>query len=263
MEIAIQDDRHEASRAKRGISACLTLLFAPGHRPDAAAVSALAARPRVPGKMGGFAVTHQAMSEGWVELLTMGLTFDLSGLSPGPTAATDHYAYRFGIDKGLEVAELEPLSLRPGPHLAAGSVLLPVVRAMLNLAAELAAFPGVRAIGWEPARSLMAPDFFVKISQSWLDAGAFPALGLTALARSPDGAIRSEGLAFFLGYELLIEPQAGETPATSAKLAVRLIHQLVEQGGIDINQPLRGPNGEVLNHLFTEGRQILRVWQDT
>lgn len=206
--------------------ALATLLYAPGQRPDAAAVEGLAAG-------GAFAVSHRpAEVPHWLELLTTGLTFDLHGLAPG--AAGEHFdvAHRYGLRDDAGERTAEALTLAPGPHLAGGEGLLPVVRAAAGLAMTLAGLPGAVAVGWRPARALSGAAHFGASVRGWLGGGAFPALGLTALERSPDGAMTSEGLAALIGQELWLEPSAESATADDARLAMRLIDRLVATGAI-------------------------------
>ena len=210
----------------------VSLLFAPGRRPDAAAVEALAAG-------GACAVSHRPAGAGagdrcWLELLTTGLTFDLSGLAPGTPAEPFVFAHRYGLGSDQDTATAETITLALGPHLAGAEGLLPVVRAAAGLATALAALPGILAIGWRPARALSGTAHFTSSVGTWLAGGAFPALGLTALYRSPDGAMTSEGLALLTGQELRLEPAVDSQPAGDARLAVRLIDRLVALG------PVRG-----------------------
>jgi hypothetical protein len=102
--------------------------------------------------------------------------------------------------------ELEAVTLRPGPHLAAGSTMMPVVRMLAWLTANLAVLPGLRAVVWHPARCWSAPETFRTGVSRWIEGGPFPAFGLAALAEMPDDALQSEGLALFTGQELRIEP---------------------------------------------------------
>lgn len=197
-------------------------MFAPGARPSADAVAALGRRTR------GFTISHRpADEEGWLELLVNGLTFDVRGLAPAPPAEPFGFAHRFAVAEQHDPESLEALSLTPGAHLAGAEAMLPVVRAAAGLAAELGALPSCRAIGWRPARTLSGTDHFTRTVESWIAGGAFPALGLTALARSSEGGLRSEGLAFLIGRELVLAP--GGAPAVEdAKLATRLIDRLVK-----------------------------------
>lgn len=240
----------------------LTLFFSPGSgvappagRPDAAAIASLAAAS---GGVVPFSVSHVPKDHPyWVELLALGLTFDLRGLAPGVDAQVSVPAHAFGLTRP-ERREHEAIVLRAGPHLSSAAALLPVVRTMAALGCELANLPGVVGIGWEPAGSIMAPDYYRTTVGSWLEGGPFPALGFTALARSPEGAMRSEGLGFFLGHEVELAPLPGESPADTARLAVRLIHDLVQNGSYTPGDHY-GPGGEILHCSFNADLTVLRI----
>jgi len=243
------NDEHGRRRAG------LSFLFAPGTRPDADAIAALGAAA---GKVVSFAISHRpAEHPYWLELLALGLTFDLLGLAPGIAADTDVPVHAFGLAPA-DTLGLEALTIRPGPHLAAGGTLLPVIRAMTALGCEFAALPGVVAVGWEPAGTAMAPDYFGRTVGAWLKGGAFPALGLTALSRRHDGAVESVGLAFFIGCELRLEAMPGESPADTARNALRLIHDLVSNGPYPSGQiMLSGGDAGFCEYL--DNRGILRI----
>lgn len=233
----------------------LSLLFARGMRPDADALAALAAAS---GEVVGFSISHRpAEHPYWLELLALGLTFDLLGLAPGIPAQSGPPLHAFAT-RLVDAQGCDALMIRPGPHLVAGSTLLPVVRAMAALGCELAKLPGLLAIGWEPAATVMAPDYYARVIGGWLKGGAFPALGLTALIRSPQGEVESDGLSFFTGYEIRLDPLAGEPPADAAKLALRLIHFLVENGPYTPGL-VEGPGGESLQCEYTANRGCLRI----
>jgi len=123
---------------------------------------------------------------------------------------------------------------------------------------ELASLPGLRAIGWEPAGTVMTPDYFRRTMGAWLAGGPFPGLGLTALARGSDGAMRSNGLAFFTGVELELGAAPGEGPAETARLAVRLIHDLVQNGPYTSGDR-EGPGGELLHCTVSADCTLLKV----
>jgi hypothetical protein len=129
-----------------------SLLFAPGRRPGAEQVRALAdsdpsfvvslepdaAEETLPGA---------ARTVRWIELLANGLTFDLEGLAPGDPLALPPRGHLYGLPAEVQDQPLEAIRLRPGPHIAAGGRMLPVLRQMAWLAARLAALPGCR---WSP-----------------------------------------------------------------------------------------------------------------
>lgn len=242
----------------------LTLFFAPQSRdatspapgrPDAGAIKALAAAS---GGTVPFTISHQPQDHPyWVELLALGLTFDLRGLAPGIEAPVILPQHAFGLAKP-EPRQLEAIVLRPGPHLSSASALLPVVRTMAALGSELAALPGLAGIGWEPAGTIMSPDYFARTVGAWLNDGAFPALGFTALSLSPQGAMRSIGLGFFLGHEVELAPRSGESAGDAARQAVRLIHDLVQNGSYAPGDHT-GPGGEILHCSFNSDLSLLHI----
>lgn len=197
----------------------------------------------------------------WLELLANGLTFDLVGLAPGPPAPPPRCAHRYALPAEIEHEVQEAVTVRPGPHLAGGHTMIPVIRALAWLAAALSKIEGVDAIAWHPARCWSGPGYFRDGVLSWIDGGVFPGLSLTALAQSPDGGMHSEGLALFTGQELRIEPELMINKAEAAKLGVRLIDLLVESGRIDAPQRILAADGSPLRLEPSANRQFVRVWR--
>ena len=209
-----------------------------------------------------FAISHRPKAaEGWLELLANGLTFDLSGLAPDAADALPEMAYQYGMEATAAAISFEAITLRPSAHLAGGGNLLPVVRSMAGVAAALVALPNISGICWRPARSLMGPAYFARVIDGWLAGGAFPALGLTALARDLDGGLRSEGLSFFTGQELRIEPLSGASSSQDGKIAVRLIHSLVGAAAVTTPCEFTGPEGERLRVEPSGNGRFLRIWR--
>jgi hypothetical protein len=205
----------------------------------------------------GFAISHRpAAGEGWVELLARGMTFDCRGLAPGSAMALPEAGTLLGLDKAPRG---EAVALLPGPHLAEGRGLLPVVRVLAGLGAVLAQLPGILAVCWNPAGSWMAPDYYRKTAFDWLGGGAFPALGLTTLKRERNGAMVSQGLGLLIGQELRFEPDVELTPAQVARIAVRMIHELVERGPLAEADEFAGPEGEPLLAVPVRDGTQLRV----
>ena len=242
----------------------LYLLFASGKRPSAAEIMQLAAE-RVPATVGGFAVGHRPdPGTGWLELVASGLAFELSGLHPAAAATHPQVEHRFGIEvegrrRGDHLARAEALLLEPAHHLVGGVAMLPVVRTMLGLGLRLAELPGLVALSWGPARTLIGPGLFVRQVGSWLEGGAFPALGLTALAQREDGILTSEGLDWFIGQELQINSGKIGGPQAAARIAVRLIHALVEDGPLRVRTEIEGFDGQRLVAEPAQGGRIVRV----
>ena len=242
---------HEIGAENSG--SAVSLLFAAGHRPEAQAIRDFAER------QGGFSVSFDPAMEGaggsamadadgqvWLELLANGLTFDLVGLAPGAPPDPPPCVHGYALAAHAEAAGLEAVTLRPGPHLAGGHAMLPVVRSLAWLAATLAAIEGVQAVAWHPARSWCGARYFRDGVLRWVEGGVFAGLGLTALALTADGGMQSEGLALFAGQELRIEPELMLDPAEGAKIGVRLIDYLVEGGRLDTTRRVFGPGNQPL-----------------
>jgi len=233
-------------------SAVVALAFAPGKRPGSDAILDLSRRQ---GLQMPFAVTHaETHGNPWLELLTGGLAFDCRGLAPGGFAVPSGEASLLGLAK---VPRGETVTLEPAPHLAEGRGLLPVVRAMAGLAAVLCELPGIVGVYWRPARCWMAPKYFSGVVHDWLAGGPFPALGLTSLYRLDDGTMVSVGLDYLIGQELLFASNRRLASAALARIAVRLVNDLVGSGPLQRPATLRGPEGELIEAVPTpDGRQL-------
>lgn len=171
------------------------------------------------------------------------MTFDLSGLGPGPAEAAPRARHFFGLPETADQFHFEAVRLAAGQHLAGGAGMVPVVRVMLALALAFTELPGLRAVSWHPAATWIDPGYFGRIVTNWLAGGPFPVLGLAAMVREPGGAVQSEGLRFFTGQEVRVEGHKGETTAETVKLAVRAADLLVRAGRLEGPQELVGPEG--------------------
>lgn len=230
----------------------MSLLFEAGARPNVADIRALAEGSA------GFATGEDEAGEScWLELLANGLAFDLQRLAPGQPRTLPGFLYQYDLPGNFDPTAYEAVTLEPGPHLEGGESLPPVVRSQMALGVGLCALPGIAAVGWEPARALNSPAHFCRSVTRWLEGGVFPALGLTALAEQPGGAMHTEGLGFFIGQELEIAPELAGDKVAAARLALRLVHELVEAGGIVATEGATGPDGErLLLDVLEEGRLI-------
>ncbi len=190
--------------------------------------------------------SSRGQGEGWLELLSSGLTFDLGGLAPAPAPRPPAPRHTFGLPRDIGSHDWEACVLVPGPHLADAGAMEPVVRVMAMLASQLAQGLGAVAVCWLPAASWMDVTYFARIVEGWCSGGAFPALGFSGMQRGEDGTVASEGLAFFTGQELRVEARPGESPADTVKLAVRLADRLVRDGPIAVPGRLTGPDAEGL-----------------
>ncbi|TCM40796.1 hypothetical protein EDF59_104277 [Novosphingobium sp. ST904] len=237
----------------------VSLLFPAGLRPSADRIADLLETA----ESGGVAARvsfRPPPDEGWLELLSSGLTFDLLGLSPAGAAAAVEAPHSYGFDDIQAPCALEAVDLVPGGHIAGGAGLLPVVRTQVGIAAALALELPVAAVAWQSAGTLMEPRYFARVVMNWLAGGAFPALGLTALAAGSDGSIATKGLSRFIGQEMQLEARDGEPPADAIKLAIRVVDYLVRNGRLTEPREIEAPGGNLLAEPSQVGRQIW-VWR--
>lgn len=237
-----------------GSAAVLSLVYAAGQRPSLECLAELSRRDPVSLR---FTISHVLTGDAaWVELLAGGLTYDCRGLVPGDATETPDRGTMLGLP---DIPVGEAISIEPAPHLVEGRGMLPVVRVLAGIGAELGQLPGLVGAYWQPAQCWMAPKYFRGVMAEWLGGGAFPALGLTALQRETDGAMVSAGLGFLIGQELRFEPNRRLVPAAVARIAMRLIQSLIESGRLEVPTDFVGPEGERLRLEPIRGGRQLRV----
>lgn len=199
----------------------------------------------------------------WLELVRDGLVFDLSGLSPGASVRFPVAEHRFDFPEMPTAEHYEVLHLAPGHHLAGGERTMPVAKGLLALARDLADhFEDIAGVIWPPSSSAIGHRFFESVVTVWLEGGPFPALGLTAFSQSVDGALQSEGLEFWIGQELRIEPALVSDKVAATRLGVRLVNQLVLIGGIENSERVVAPDGSRLVLRTSRNGRFVRVWRE-
>jgi hypothetical protein len=262
----------------------LFLLFHRGKRPDRLAIREfVACRPDlfVSHDPAGDVVPHLVASDGetvaqqrpatenttselvWLELLRDGLVFDLSGLAPGAAVRFPVPEHLFDLDETPSTERYDVLHLAPGHHLAGGERTMPVAKALFGLARDFVDhFEDIAGVVWPPASSAIGQRFFESVVSAWLQDGPFPALGLVAFAESIDGALQSEGLDFWIGQELRIEPALVADKVAATRLGVRLVNQLVLIGGIESSERAVAPDGSRLVMRTSRNGRFVRVWRE-
>jgi len=213
------------------------LLFDPALRPSLDDLEASAHTSRV------FCVTDSSAGQaggGPAELFCDGLTFECHGLAPAAALHIDTPLQQIALPADFVPGDHAPVTLGPGEHLAGAAHLLPVVRVLAGLVMALSELPGTRAITWLPARLAMSPGWFVEAVGIWLKGGPFPALALTALARTEQGFV-SRGLAYFVGQEFVFTGKDGILREADARGAVRLTDWLVAHGRVDCARQVELP----------------------
>lgn len=203
--------------------------------------------------------SRQQVQVNSLEVIYDGLAFDFRGLAPGAALNRPELRHTFECQPG-ELTPCEAAGLFPGPHLADGANMLPVVRAMLALGAGLAErLDDVRAVCWTPASSAVAPRIFIGAVRRWLVGGQFPAPGLFGLWRDASGAVRSEGLAFFIDREMVIDGDLCGQPGSAAPLAASIVHHLVGYGAPVDTIDLTLDDGRMVRLDNSDSGGVLRV----
>lgn len=207
------------------LNAVCGVLVDPAAVPGAADLLGLARHSAI------FDVTDSDAARGFAEVMCDGMLFDCLGLAPAPVRRIEGELTRLGLPEDFACADHALVTLAPAAQLQGLGQLLPVVRAIAALAAQLGTLPGARAVVWLPARQVTAPRWFADAVDTWLEGGPFPALALTALTRTAAG-FESRGLAFFTGQEFVLAPRSGDLRQDHARGAVRLTDWLVAHGPI-------------------------------
>ncbi|WP_137679159.1 hypothetical protein [Aurantiacibacter suaedae] len=197
--------------------------------------------------------------EHWAELLANGLTFDVTGLSPGPARVHPERYHLLGLAEAEDFSTSEAITITPGPHLAGGRTMLPVLRSLALLGAMLAELPQVHAVVWHAAGAWSEPGYFRSVILRWIAGGPFPSLGLTAIAPTREGGLKSDGLEIFIGQELVLGPDLARDKAEGTKVAIRLMNWLAESGRITESTSMMGPAGETLRLVPEQNQRIVKV----
>ena len=240
----------------------LSLLFDAGHRPTVGDIRDVAAADG-----SSFSIGRASSSVGeplsrdiGVELDASGFFFDLHDLAPGSPASAPRVAYRFALDDLARAERAEAITLMPGPPSGGTPATLPQIRTLWFLAATLMRATNSFGAAWHPARSIIGRHEFLNLADAWSADGVFPAFGLTALGRTSDGALESEGLAIFLHQELRIEPQIAQNWHRATRIATYLTPTLVDRGRLRHGVELAGPDGEILLLEPSGDESRVRVW---
>ncbi len=196
-----------------------------------------------------------------MELLANGLTFDCTGLAPQMGSDLPDIRHSYGLPATFDQPAHQAVTVCPGPNLAGGGTMFPVVRTLAMIAANLAQLDGVEAVAWHPARALCEADYFRRSVTRWIEGGTFPGLGLTALVPCEDGGLVSEGLSLFTGQELRMRPEVVSDNAEASKIALRLLDWLVENGQITESFDFTGPSGETFRLEPVGNLGSVEVWR--
>ncbi len=261
----------------------LYLLFAQGKRPDRAAVRAFAERHSEivishdpePDERPAIGVvceecgcsnhSDQVPSDTtfWLEILRGGLTFDLRGLAPGKSSTFPEPEFRIDTQTLPKPEDFEAIQLLPSKHLAGGERSLPLAKALLQTARDLAQhFDGVEAIIWPPAANAIGIRFFESVVTAWIEGGPFPALALVSFTETADEALQTLGLDFWIDQELRLEMPLSAETVSATRLGVRLINHLITVGGLESDERIVAPDGNRLVLRLSRNSRFIRVLRE-
>ncbi|ALE16330.1 hypothetical protein AMC99_01033 [Altererythrobacter epoxidivorans] len=232
------------------------LLFEAGTRPDRDGLQSFVAADPQHGISFDPASSSSELADGakpreaapaWLEMLSSGLTFELSGLTPGESIAMPTASQLFDIKDANGPMEWEAICMAPGAHLSGGERTLPVIRVMMELARDLVShFGTLAAVAWMPAGAMIGRRYFESTVSAWLGGGPFPAPGLATFEAGGGGSLRSVGLAHFIGQEIVIDPLLASDRLAATRLGSRIVNQLVLTGKLSEREDIIAPDGSRL-----------------
>lgn len=160
-------------------------------------------------------------------LVYRGAVFDYAiEASEKPTA--DHEIF-CGTDLG---AIRTAISLGLGGAVASGQHVSPVIKALMLLGESLGAELGARAAFWRPASVVSGFSYYAETVRQYDAGAAFPCLVSIGFDTSTDDNIRSQGLAWLSGQELVFE-RSGMPVNEAMRYVVRLVHDIATNGAVN------------------------------
>lgn len=166
-----------------------------------------------------------AMSSGTLIYHGMAFQYDVR---PSSTLAADHFIFC-----NLETSALQSaVHFRLGGAVASGGAVPAVTLALLQLGAVLGEALNAAAVQWHPAAVIAGFDYFSEAVTQYAGGAAFPALLCVGFDVTQSGLVRTSGLKYLSGQELVFEHP--DMPRHDAmRYVVRLVHDLATQGAID------------------------------
>lgn len=167
-----------------------------------------------------------------------GAAFDYSiDVRQKPTA--DHEIF---CDTDLG-ATRSAISLKLGRAVASGQHMPPVIKALMLLGESLGAELGAKAAFWRPASVVSGFSYYAETVRQYDDGAAFPCLVSIGFDTSTDDNIRSQGLAWLSGQELVFE-RGGMMVNEAMRYVVRLVHDIATNGAVNNAMEVPGMNDD-------------------
>lgn len=132
------------------------------------------------------------------------------------------------------------ISIELGSHLGGGEKVPAIVKAMLTAAAGIGHMTDAFAAMWLPAKTISGFEYFARVVADYDAGGVFPVLALVNFKKEAEGTIRSKGLDWLAGQELLVAPSSDLSDSELMRRIVRVSHDLAVGGAIVHDMELAG-----------------------
>jgi hypothetical protein len=169
-------------------------------------------------------------------LIYRGVAFDYA-INAWQRPASDHQIF---CDTDLG-ATRSAISLKLGATVASGQNVPAVIRALLVLGEALGSALNSKAAFWQPASVVSGFSYYAETVRQYENGAAFPCLVSIAFDTSTDENIRTKGLAWLSGQELVFE--RGQLLVNEAmRYVVRLVHDIATNGAVETVMDVPGMN---------------------
>jgi hypothetical protein len=129
--------------------------------------------------------------------------------------------------------------LRLGAPVASGQHVPAVIKTLLLLGESLGTELDAKAAFWRPASVVSGFSYYAETVRQYDNGAAFPCLVSIAFDTSTDENIRTKGLAWLAGQELVFE--RGQLPVNEAmRYVVRLVHDIATNGAVETAMEVPG-----------------------
>jgi hypothetical protein len=160
-------------------------------------------------------------------LIYQGAAFEYAILNTTNPSASHH------IFCNADMSETgSSLSLDIGAAIASGQHVPAVIKALLLLGEKLGSALAAKASFWEPASIITGFDYYAGAVTQYAASGVFPSLVCVAFDRSSEESIRTSGLAWLCGQELMLE-RDGLPEDEATRYMVSLVHDLATGDHVD------------------------------
>lgn len=171
-------------------------------------------------------------------LLYHGVAFDYA-IAAKQMPNADHQIF---CDTDLG-ATRSAIALGLGGAVASGQQVPAVVKALMLLGESLGVALNAKAVFWQPASVVSGFSYYAETVRQYDDGAAFPCLVSIGFDTSTEEKIRTQGLAWLSGHELVFD--RGSMPVNEAmRYVVRLVHDIATNGAVNHTIEVPGMSGD-------------------